>query len=214
MSKTKNADGNVQIGQGSGSLTMIWRGKPGFPTLQHRGEMASPLDEWSRKIKDLNKEYKNKKNDEYFEKLAKMEWAGGLYLGKNKEGKLRPIWPAKCVKACLVEAAKTMRRGQDVKRALLIEENSFIQVPKMPDSLEGMYGNGKTQFVDQQIVTVNKSKVLRTRPAFYDWWIEVKVSYLTDVLSEADVLMFANAAGRLIGLSDGRPNYGRFDVEA
>lgn len=75
---------------------------------------------------------------------------------------------------------------------------------------------GKTEwdYLDQRRVVIQRNGVNRVRPAFYKGWratFEVQVilpEYITrDILGAA-----ITNAGRLVGLADFRPTYGRFQI--
>ncbi len=78
--------------------------------------------------------------------------------------------------------------------------------------------NGKPaaswDFLDQQRVTVQRSGVTRVRPAFLPGWrATVDLQVLTpEYISPADLLHVITEAGRLVGVADFRPTYGRFQV--
>lgn len=75
---------------------------------------------------------------------------------------------------------------------------------------------GKTDwdYLDQRRVTVQRAGVTRTRPAFLAGWIaefELQVA-LPDYIPPTDLLSVLVDAGRLVGVADNRPTYGRFQV--
>jgi hypothetical protein len=54
---------------------------------------------------------------------------------------------------------------------------------------------------------------MRVRPMFREWSIEFDYAYDETELDEQSVITAAEIAGRLVGLCDYRPRFGRFDVE-
>lgn len=63
-------------------------------------------------------------------------------------------------------------------------------------------------------VTVQRSGITRTRPAFHEGWrVEVPIMVnLPEYISPKDLNEVVAQAGRIIGIGDFRPTYGRFNV--
>jgi hypothetical protein len=68
--------------------------------------------------------------------------------------------------------------------------------------------------LDAQRVTVQRAGITRIRPAFLaGWTAEFQLMCLTpEYISPADLLTVLTAAGRLVGIADFRPSYGRFQI--
>lgn len=69
-------------------------------------------------------------------------------------------------------------------------------------------------YIDQRRVTVQRAGITRSRPAFnIGWTATFLVQSLTpEYIRPADLLGVLTQAGRLVGLGDFRPSYGRFVV--
>lgn len=69
-------------------------------------------------------------------------------------------------------------------------------------------------FLDAQRVTVQRSGVTRVRPAFLAGWkAKFDLQVLTpEYIPPAELLTVLTMAGRLVGVADYRPTYGRFQV--
>lgn len=69
-------------------------------------------------------------------------------------------------------------------------------------------------YLDSQRVMVQRNGVTRTRPAFLTGWrAQIDLQVLTpEYIPPADLLAALNDAGRLVGVGDFRPTYGRFQV--
>jgi len=66
------------------------------------------------------------------------------------------------------------------------------------------------QYRDVRVMTVNRAKILRTRPRFDTWKITFDMMYDENKI---DIETIANAmdfAGLYVGLCDSRPKYGKF----
>lgn len=68
--------------------------------------------------------------------------------------------------------------------------------------------------LDRQRVTVQQAGITRERPAFLKGWsCQIDVQVLTPEYIHPDLLLeVISAGGRLVGLGDYRPTYGRFQV--
>ena len=54
--------------------------------------------------------------------------------------------------------------------------------------------------------------IMRTRPIFPEWTLDFTLAYADDVISKDEVERALSDAGRLVGLCDWRPKFGRFQV--
>lgn len=113
-------------------------------------------------------------------------------------------------------------------RGSIINAAKFQQDPRSPRksamdlfkaaivSLTPLASLGKTDwdFLDRRRVVIQKSAVTRSRPAFHAGW---KASFilmcnLPEYVNAQLLNQTIQAAGRLVGLGDFRPSYGRFTV--
>jgi hypothetical protein len=65
--------------------------------------------------------------------------------------------------------------------------------------------------VDVRRVVVQGNGILRGRPSFKTWGAEVPIVVATDTVSEAVVRDVLATAGKIIGVGEYNPRYGRFD---
>lgn len=75
-------------------------------------------------------------------------------------------------------------------------------------------GKPTWDFVDQRRVMVQRQGITRNRPAFNSGWeatFELQV-LLPEYVNRDDLLLVLTQAGRLVGIGDYRPTYGRFAV--
>jgi hypothetical protein len=77
--------------------------------------------------------------------------------------------------------------------------------------------NGGTKgwdFIDQRRVVIQRNGVTRMRPAFLKGW-SAEIELMVNTPEYIDYQLFSEVismAGRLIGVGDFRPTYGRFDI--
>lgn len=173
------------------------------PTIMHNGQLADPMNEFAIAMKEITSN--RTKTETEFVKMAKIEHEGSLYL--NGDGK--PFWPTGNIKAMLVDAAKKSKNGKNAKAGIVVMGDTSL-IYDGPKTAEGLWKDKR--FVSRMGVRIEKNRVQRTRPIFPEWELRFEVGYLADVCSKAHVSNWVQIAGRLIGLSDYRPDYGRFVV--
>lgn len=173
------------------------------PLILHNGRLANPLDPFARAMKGITG--KRKKTDEDYEKLADLEWEGGLYLDDDN----RVVVPGENIEGLFVDAAKKSRMGDAAKAGLLSDGLWPLKFdgPKTLDALKA-----DPRFRDTRKAGIKGSSVMRTRPIFRSWSLAFTVHFLPDLLNSAQIREFLETGGRIIGLCDYTPKYGRFEV--
>lgn len=186
-------------------VTIRLTGLPGVPLLTHNERLASNMDEYAVRMKAISS--KRKKTEDDFAELARIEFAGGLYL--NDDGLISlPGWN---VLRSIQDGAKLNKLGRHVQRAMVMTGPDMIPIkhdgPSTPETAwaAGCY--------DQRAVKVGTSKVTRTRPCFRNWMVEATAAVDTNILSIEDLRMCADNAGSMAGIGDYRPRFGRFTAE-
>ncbi|MBX9925857.1 MAG: hypothetical protein K2Y05_05825 [Hyphomicrobiaceae bacterium] len=172
------------------------------PLVMHNGQLADPLNKHSKEMRKISG--KRKKTEADFEQLAKLEWFGSLYLHGGA-----PCIPGEVLEAGFIEAARKNRRGQQAKAGIVSDGFWPIEFdgPKSPDQL----------WEDENYrltvgVRIQKNRIMRTRPIFRAWSATVSLDYLTDQLDKGEVVETVEILGRIVGLGDWRPRFGRFEV--
>lgn len=172
--------------------------------LMHNGLLADPLYPHSKSIAELAS--KSSKTEADFDRIAELEFLGGLYVSDGA-----PCIPAEMLEAALVRAAGQGRRGSKakVKAGILVRDNARLDYdgPRNPDELWK-----DPRFRLRSVVRIGMSKVVRTRPMFPVWSAEVVIGYLPNLLNAADVRGFLVTAGEQVGIGDWRPRFGRFSL--
>lgn len=115
-------------------------------------------------------------------------------------------------------------------RMAMIGAAKFRQDPRSPRksamdlykagiiSLTNLASVGKKQwdYEDRRRVVIQRSAITRTRPALKTGWvvtIQLQVN-LPEYISETDLNEVISMAGKLIGIGDFRPSFGRFQIES
>ncbi len=166
----------------------------------HNGQLADPLNQWSREIKKISG--KRIKTDADHEEIARLEWYGSLYLANGK-----PCIEGRCMDATLINAAKKTKKGIQAKSGLICEGN-FPIIYDGPENLDALWEN--EQFHARILMRVKGSGVMRTLPHFFPWSTTITVSFNDEALNERDIDAFVQTGGNTIGLLEGRPRFGRY----
>jgi hypothetical protein len=123
--------------------------------------------------------------------------------------------PGTYIYACLQDAGRYMQDPRSPRKSArdLIKAGIVPITDLAPFMRDGEYVT-KWDYVDQRRVTINRAAVTRSRPAMTTGWTcewQLLVN-APEWLSPETVLTLANNAGRLCGIADFRPTYGRFAV--
>ena len=116
-------------------------------------------------------------------------------------------------------AAKFRQDPRSPRKSALDLYKAGVQVttelaPIMVGKGDDQHPAMKWDYLDRQRVTVQRNGVTRERPAFWPGWtamFEIAV-LLPEYIPPADLHEVVVNAGRLVGLADFRPTYGRFRV--
>jgi len=172
----------------------------------HNRRLADPLDKWARAIKEISA--KRKKTDEDHLEMARLEFCGGLYLSEGK-----PCIPAYIIERALVGKggpARAVRKGKQAAAGLVVIKDAPLEY-EGPTDVESMWED--ETFRLRSSVTVQSSRIMRTRPIFHEWVAQVEVLYNPGLVNHDEVISWMNVLGEQIGIMDWRPKFGRFTVE-
>lgn len=186
------------------SIETTWTGIR--PLVMHNGELANPMNRFSKAIKEVSG--KRKKTDSDFEEMARIEFEGGLYW----DDEAGVYMPNDCIEACIQGGAKKSKLGKDVQAAVFVQDETVALIYDGPRDIQGLYKDPR--FILQKGVKVSMSKVIRTRPMFPTGWkLKFTLEYDETIINEAALRKAMVDAGSLVGLGDWRPKFGRFIVE-
>jgi len=174
------------------------------PLLCHNVALADPDNPIVKEIKTITS--KRVKTEEDRRAIEKLEWYGGLY---TVAGIVGPAMPTGNIRKCLIEAAKTTKRGKDVSRAIAF---TALHVPlgyDGPRDIDVLFTD--QSFHNRAAVKVSMARTMRVRPSFSTWQLAADGFLLDDVLDFDDLKRIIDRAGLAEGLGDNRVNgYGRF----
>ena len=174
------------------------------PLIMHNNAGADPLDPRTQELKKYTSKRKKTEADE--KEIARLEWHLGLYLNEKEQ----PCVPGENLERMLREAAKKNSLGKAFLTGISCGTSWPLQYdgPKKISKLEQ-----DKRFVLRSAVRVQTSTVMRTRPQFPQWSVTFDLDYFDDILNAGQIVTTLPIAGRMIGLMDYRPRYGRFIVQ-
>lgn len=182
------------------NLKVTWKGIS--PLIMHSCQCVNPLHPISREMKKYTS--KKKKTEEDLVKIADLEWEAGAYWIDG----VGLYIPSENVEATLINGGKANRKGTDIQKYVNVAD------PIIPF----FYGENLTKeelikdyrYRDSRIMTVQRSRIVRTRPRFNQWYIVFNLLYNEEKIDLDTILDAMNYAGLYVGLCDSRPRYGQF----
>jgi hypothetical protein len=126
------------------------------PLLMHSSRLADPLDPITIELDRLTR--KRDKTIADHEQIGRVEWHGGLWL---RDGK--PCIPGEAIESAFVAASRTRRKGKQAMAGFSCSVSPLLEYDG-PTDLDSLWENKAFRF--RFPVTVNDSKVMRTRVRF------------------------------------------------
>jgi hypothetical protein len=118
--------------------------------------------------------------------------------------------PGEYLRRSIVTAAKFKQDPRSPRKSAMdLYQASIISLTDLADT-----GAKDPDYIDRRRVTVQRSGVTRERPALRAGW-EVTFDLLCqspEYISPQDLLDTITQAGRLVGMADFRPSFGRYQV--
>lgn len=175
------------------------------PLLMHNPRMVDPEFELNREIKALTA--KRKKTDDDLKNVERLEWYGGLY---EENGVV--VQPTSKLRKCIVNTAKISKQGKSIERALSFETLNVPLVYDGPRKIDEIFK--EPRFHSRLSVGISGKRVMRVRPSFFPWAMDVAGVFIEDAgLNFEDLVRIVDLAGIVEGIGDNRVNgYGRFNA--
>jgi hypothetical protein len=174
------------------------------PLMMHSDKLANPLHPTTKLHKELTS--KRKKTDDDHLAIARSEFIAGAY----HDDKLGFFIPGQNFDATFWAGAKLQKLGVHWKRGALVMTDKIKLLFDGPSTPEALWED--TRFVDCRGVRVGQAKLMRYRPVFLDWAAEIEVAINSDVLNLEEARKAIDDSGKLIGVCEYRPRFGRFEV--
>ena len=185
------------------------------PMLTHSTAGMDPMNPIAVEISALtSKPPKEKKLLPNIIALQQAEWKAGLYMApEGKDGALVPCLPTTAILGCIRDAAKSQRLGSEVTRSVDLDAGAFVALNyEGPKTLAGMWADHRFRYTTP--VVIGRVKVLRTRPKFDEWSVDLTMIFDAEFMRRETLLDIVRLAGRRVGVGDYRPRFGRFALTA
>lgn len=118
--------------------------------------------------------------------------------------------PGEYLRQSIIHAAKFRQDPRSPRKSAMdLYKAGVVSLTQLADM-----GVAEPDYIDRRRVLVQRNAITRERPAVregYEVPIELMV-LLPEYIDESSLLDVLTHAGRLVGLGDFRPTYGRFDV--
>jgi hypothetical protein len=186
--------------------TLKYRLTGACPIVFHNARLSNPLDAFAKDIKKITS--KKKKTEADYERLAELEFKGGMYVGENKE----PVLIAEGTEAIIRAGARKSKEGKVVESGVICTKHAPLEY-EGPKDVDELWKDEKFRL---QAIVKNPTgggRTVRTRPMFPIWSAVVELQYNQEVCNEEQVKNWLTVAGEQCGAFDWRPKYGRFKVE-
>lgn len=148
---------------------------------------------------------KKRKTLEDEARLRELEWELRLYLDAD----IGPYIPGKNVKEMIRSAATKWRRGEDIKRSLVVVPYRIPLIYEGPRDQAGLWAGGYRYTAMVANAGFGSGRVLRCRPMFETWAVDVPLAYDPEDI-DADFLEVTIERTQKYGLGDYRPEFGSF----
>jgi hypothetical protein len=173
--------------------------------LMHNAQLSNPLNPFTKRLAEVTS--KRGKTEEDHLEIARREWDGGLYY----DPEIGPYIPGQNVERALLDSARMNRLGKSIERGVFVMTDLIPLQYAGPRDIAQLREDAS--FRHMASVKVTTSRTMRCRPMFREWSLTAE-GYLDETQIELiDLRRIAERAGRLIGLGDWRPRFGRFDAQ-
>lgn len=181
------------------------------PMIIHNGRTASPLDEYTKKMKQITS--KRQKTDDDIKALLEIQWESALYFDEE----IGLHMPVENILAALLKAARKHKMGPKMSGFIFDEPIGFPIITEHHKDLKKLTESGKNKFI--KAVTIQKSKTLSCRPIFTDWEIKFEFRIDEEILNIDEVKLLISTLSSRIGFGVWTPshpkpgNHGRFLIK-
>lgn len=176
----------------------------------HNGRLNDPLDPWAKKLSVAA--HKKQKTDADHVETSRIEFDGSMYYND----KVGPYIPTDNLQACMIEGARKRKLGKEFEslvEVVIPDEGpeGYVLDYEGPRKMDALWTH---YFYLRKGARVGQSRVVRTRPRFPTGWsCTFEIEILDGGPQPEQVKQAFTDAGKLIGIGDWTPRYGRFVVD-
>ena len=178
------------------------------PLILHNGQTTDPSNRYSMAMKQISA--KRKKTEADLLEMSRIEWFAGLYLNDDKT---KIIVPRQCILATIISGAKKHKSGPMAKAGVFMNNDPELDFADKNVEIEKLWTDMSDKYVSRARVKIGQSAIMRTRPIFTKWNLDVTIVLDEDIVPIQEFKEWVKTGGKSVGLCDWRPQHGRFDVE-
>jgi len=177
------------------------------PLVINNGALCDPRHPLAKAMKKITNKMITE-SEEMAEKKDRLQYEGCWYL--NDKG--QPIVPSDNIEECLRRGAMKIKKGNEIKAAVLCSEAEYRIQYDGPSDIWKLYET--PGFTLRKPVVISRSRVMKVRPMIPTGWkLDISFEYDENTISQDVIFDSCTQAGALIGLGDWRPKFGRFIAE-
>jgi hypothetical protein len=139
-------------------------------------------------------------------RLRELEWYTRLYYDEQ----VGCYIPGKNIKELLRSAATKLRKGEDIKRSLIIPEYRIPLIYDGPREPAELWAKKFSYVAMVANAGAGSGRVERCRPCFDKWELKCEIAFDPEDLNLSEV-EFAVERAQKYGLGDYRPDFGSFE---
>ena len=140
-------------------------------------------------------------------RLRELEWTLRLYLDEE----IGPYIPGRNVKELLRSSATKWRKGEEIKRSLIVIDYRIPLLYDGPRDQDELWQAGYKFEAMVANAGAGSGRVVRCRPKFEGWSLVADLAYDPEDL-DFDFLGLVTERAKKYGLGDYRPEFGAFDA--
>ena len=178
------------------------------PLLMHNPRSANPLHSLNIEKKKITSKGRKMTEKDQLD-LLELDYRVGLYHDEI----IGPYIAAEMLEASIRNAARKSRKGKDIQTGVMVTPELVPLQYQGPRDVAGLLKAEELRDIRMVSVNMGKAKTLRCRPRFNNWSLEFDIHYDPSQVSESFVIESLCIAGKLCGIGDNRPRYGRFTVK-
>ena len=167
------------------------------PLVMHNPRLVDPLYEITKAIKELTSQ--KPRTDEIDAQIAELEFKGGLYI--NEQG---PYVEAQAIRKTWIMGARLSKKGKAVERGVTMLDIEYPLIFTGPRDAEELWKNKDFVWRAQTVIPGGKGRVMRTRPQFAQWALDVAMDLDLEMLNRRDFERVISDSGLYIGLLEAR----------
>lgn len=177
------------------------------PLIMHSDVLVDVLHPLAKEKKKLTNKRGNKTEDD-LARIDEIEFISGLYMQPD----IGPVIPGANIERMIHDAAKRTKSGSKAKMGIYASEDYFALQYDGPRDVAGLWAEPQFQF--RKSIKQGMSRIMRVRPMFHHWRLDIALDFDEKIFDAEDVKGFVTLAGDYVGLCDWRPRFGRFTAKA